>query len=217
MRGRMAKWDRVGQGVAVAALCCVLGMAPGAAGAALRAAPRIGEAGAASDAARAQPAPAPAPALPPAAAPDEERSSLYDRSNPDLDRLQTPREALRGLSRDRDGKVDWMKALRERAITPRPKLDAAGGDHLAIDLDVIMRNTRQMPYVRFPHRAHTEWLACSNCHPAPFEAKAGSTRIKMEDIFRGRFCGTCHDRIAFVTHRNCDRCHSVPQPAAPAY
>lgn len=211
MRWWMGKRGR--RGAAVAALCGLIGLASGAAEAALRPVPDIAETAPASDTARAQPAPAPAPP----AVPDEERHSLYDGSNPDLERLQTPREALREMPRDRDGKVDWMKALRERSITPRPRLDAAGGDHLPIDLDIIMRNTKEMPYVRFPHRAHTEWLACSNCHPAPFEAKAGSTRIKMEDIFRGRFCGTCHDRIAFITHRNCDRCHSVARPAGPAY
>ena len=75
-----------------------------------------------------------------------------------------------------------------------------------------MRNTKGMPYVRFPHKTHIEWLACSNCHPAIFAQKAGTAKIRMEDIFRGRFCGKCHDRVAFITHRACFRCHSVPQP-----
>jgi c(7)-type cytochrome triheme protein len=193
----------------IAALCALLGVASPPAGARLHAAQISPEPAAANDRADAPPAPAPVPA-------EELRSPLYDRSNADLERLQTPREAMQGLPRDADGKVEWMTALRKGAITPRGKLGTADGDHLAIDLDVIMRNTKQMPYVRFPHRAHTEWLACSNCHPALFEARAGSTQIKMEDIFRGRFCGTCHDRVAFITHRNCYRCHSVPQPNAPA-
>ena len=36
------------------------------------------------------------------------------------------------------------------------------------------------------------------------------------DIFRGRYCGVCHDRVAFVTFFSCDRCHAVPRSAAPA-
>jgi hypothetical protein len=36
----------------------------------------------------------------------------------------------------------------------------------------------------------------------------------MADIFRGQYCGMCHDRVAFITFFSCMRCHSVPQPAA---
>jgi len=143
-----------------------------------------------------------------------ERDEFYDRDNPGYLRLQRSNEALDGLATDRDGKVDWMSALRSQSITPRQRLDGSGREP-PLDLDVILRNTKAMPNVRFPHRAHTEWLACSNCHPTPFAEKAGSTAIKMEDIFRGRFCGMCHDRVAFVTHRNCYRCHSVPNESQP--
>lgn len=31
----------------------------------------------------------------------------------------------------------------------------------------------------------------------------------MNDIFRGRYCGMCHDRVAFVTYFSCERCHSA--------
>lgn len=167
------------------------------------------------------PAEAPAqPAASPHPAPRElesveVRDEFYDRDNPAFSRLQRAGEALDGLPVDQDAKPDWMKALRAKSIEPRQRIDGAPRPE-PLDLDVIMRNTKQMPNVRFPHRAHTEWLECSNCHPAPFAEKAGSTAIRMEDIFRGRFCGTCHDRVAFVTHRNCYRCHSVPLEAAPA-
>lgn len=143
------------------------------------------------------------------------RDEFYDPSNPAYDRLQRAGEALGGMPLDRDGKVDWMGALRRQAIVPRQRLD--GKDRPPpLDLDIIMRNTRLMPNVRFPHRAHTEWLDCSNCHPSPFAEKAGSTQIRMEDIFRGQFCGKCHDRVAFITHRNCYRCHSVNPDGTPA-
>ncbi len=153
--------------------------------------------------------PTPEPARTPDSRPDG-FDVFYDRSNPDLVHLQAAGEALQPLPKDRDGRVDWMNALRSGAIAPHGKLDGSTGDP-PLDLDIIMRNTRLMPYVRFSHRAHTEWLACKNCHPAIFPEKAGITPIKMENIFRGQFCGTCHDRVAFVTHRNCFRCHSVPQ------
>ncbi|HJV25516.1 MAG TPA: c(7)-type cytochrome triheme domain-containing protein [Aromatoleum sp.] len=140
---------------------------------------------------------------------------FYDPTSPAFDRLQRAGEALDGLPRDRDGKIDWMTALRQGLIKPRQRLDGKDREP-PLDLDIILRNTKQMPNVRFPHKAHTEWLDCTNCHPDPFEPKAGSTQIKMEDIFRGKFCGKCHDRVAFITHRNCYRCHSVNPDGTPA-
>ena len=161
--------------------------------------------------------PAAAAPVAPARTPGQPRPGheFYDRESPAYERLQNASEALGDLPRDRDGKVDWMPALNRGMIKPRERIDGKGREP-PLDLDVILRNTKQMPHVRFPHRAHTEWLDCSNCHPDPFATKAGSATIKMEDIFRGQFCGKCHDRVAFVTHRNCYRCHSVNPDGSPA-
>jgi c(7)-type cytochrome triheme protein len=79
-----------------------------------------------------------------------------------------------------------------------------------LDLDVVMKNTKEMPYVRFPHQSHTLWLDCSNCHPVPFVPKSGANPVSMNEIFRGQYCGMCHDRVAFITFFSCDRCHSIP-------
>lgn len=135
---------------------------------------------------------------------------LHDPANPDAQRLQNFAEATRNLPHDAAGFPDWMRALREGRITPRSDLSGTGSMEV-LDLDVIMKNTREMPHVRFPHRSHTLWLACSNCHPEPFKPQAGSTTIRMADIFRGQYCGQCHDRVAFITFFSCQRCHSVPQ------
>lgn len=136
---------------------------------------------------------------------------FHDPANPGLRLLQRYDEAIRDLPMDSNGFPDWMKALNERKIQPRSGLKPE--DRMEIlDLDVVMKNTKEMPNVRFPHRSHTLWLACSNCHPQPFQAKAGGNSIAMADIFRGQFCGMCHDRVAFVTFFSCYRCHSVPQP-----
>lgn len=135
---------------------------------------------------------------------------FLDPANPGAHLLQRYDDAVRGLPLDGNGFPDWMKALNERKIEPRSGLKDA--DRMEVlDLDVVMRNTREMPNVRFPHRSHTLWLACSNCHPQPFTAKAGGNAIAMADIFRGRYCGMCHDRVAFVTFFSCYRCHNVPQ------
>lgn len=139
-----------------------------------------------------------------------ERNDFYDPANPDYRILQRHDDATRNLPKDAVGFPDWMRALSEGAIKPRGDLSGKGKMEV-LDLDVIMRNTKEMPHVRFPHRSHTLWLGCGNCHPAPFAAVAGGNQIRMADIFRGQFCGVCHDRVAFVTFYSCNRCHSVPQ------
>lgn len=141
--------------------------------------------------------------------------SFYDPANPDLRHLQQHDQAVAKLPRDANGFPDWMRALRESRIQPRQGLNP-DATMSVLDLDVVMKNTREMPFVRFPHYAHTLWLDCSNCHPAPFEPRAGSSSITMADIFRGKYCGMCHDRVAFITFFSCQRCHSVPQPGGVA-
>ena len=150
--------------------------------------------------------------LPGNAVPAEEgavRDRFYDEANPDLATLQRSRDATASLPKDKRGDVDWMKALRSGTITPRADLHGEKKNEV-LDLDIILKNTREMPYVKFPHNSHTEWLACSNCHDKIFVPKAGANAISMDKIFRGEFCGTCHDRVAFITHYSCERCHSVP-------
>lgn len=138
-------------------------------------------------------------------------SGFYDPKNPDLRHLQRYEEAVANLPMDRNGFPDWMRALRESKIQPWNGM-APNAPMNILDLDVVMKNTKEMPFVRFPHYAHTLWLDCSNCHPTPFEPRAGATPITMGDIFRGKYCGMCHDRVAFITFFACQRCHSVPQP-----
>lgn len=142
-----------------------------------------------------------------------ERNPIHDEANPDFLRLQRIDEATRHMTRDAVGFPDWMAALRSGAISPWAGLSAADKMNV-LDLDIVMKNTKEMPHVRFPHQSHTLWLDCSNCHPVPFIAKTGANSVSMSDIFRGQYCGMCHDRVAFITFFACDRCHSVPQGAS---
>ena len=136
---------------------------------------------------------------------------IHDPHNHDLKHLQNYDAAVAGISKDANGFPDWMRALREGAIKPRSTLSGTDVPSDELNLDIIMKNTKEMPWVRFPHLPHTQWLTCSNCHPHPFEARTNSTKIKMADIFNGQYCGMCHDRVAFISFFSCMRCHSVPQ------
>lgn len=134
---------------------------------------------------------------------------FHDPDNPDYATLQDPAAALAGYPTDPTGLSDWMKMLDQGLIQPRADLKGSGRMEV-LDLDIVMKNTKEMPWVRFPHRSHTLWLACSNCHDGIFVARAGANAIDMNKIFRGQFCGVCHDRVAFQTMFACHRCHSVP-------
>ena len=127
--------------------------------------------------------------------------------------FQSPADALAGFPRDPRGRVDWVAALRQDRIRPRNRKEGPGSPHV-LDLDVLMKQTGAMPHVRFPHRPHTRWLTCSNCHPRPFKPKAGANAISMGKIMEGKACGKCHGKVAFDIYV-CERCHSQPHPGSP--
>jgi c(7)-type cytochrome triheme protein len=163
-------------------------------------------------AALAQPQPDPFGSLP--EPPTEARPSppSVDPASPAAGAPQQRAESLVSLPRNGRGKPDWVRALREGAIQPRGTVADAGASMQALDLDVVMKNTAQMPWVRFPHAAHTQWLACGNCHDALFAPRAGANPTTMTRILQGESCGTCHGTVAFTALYTCERCHSVAQP-----
>ncbi len=138
---------------------------------------------------------------------------VHDPHNPGLKVLQAPQEALSQLPPDSAGnKVDWIAAMNSGYITPR---SALVGDRPVriLDTDIIMDRTGSLPGVRFPHKPHTQWLDCGNCHEKPFASKLGATPISMNAILQGEYCGICHGAVAFPL-TECDRCHSVPRGPA---
>ena len=124
--------------------------------------------------------------------------------------LQEPVEAMADFPRDSKGIIDWVQVLEDEMIDPRASVTGEGEMHI-VDFDVIFTNTGSMPNVRFPHKPHTEWLSCSNCHPAIFLPQKGGNPVTMADIIEGRYCGVCHGKVAFPPTMNCGRCHSVPR------
>jgi c(7)-type cytochrome triheme protein len=77
-----------------------------------------------------------------------------------------------------------------------------------LDLDILYPDTANMPMVLFPHRRHTEWLDCVNCHEGVFKLEAGTTPVNMFTVLMGEHCGRCHGAVAFPL-TECGRCHSV--------
>ena len=133
---------------------------------------------------------------------------VHDPANPGLTLLQQPGDALSRLPPDSAGnRVRWVQALEEGAIQPRSQL-LPDTTVRVLDQDLIIARNGSMGAVRFPHRAHTLWLDCSNCHDQLFKAKAGANRFSMVAILNGEQCGLCHGAVAFPL-TECNRCHSV--------
>ena len=143
-----------------------------------------------------------------------EADGVHDPRNPGLALLQQPAEALAPLPRDSAGnQVDWVRAIESGAIQPRSQLRPETEVRVRDDALIIARYG-SMPAVRFPHRAHTLWLDCSNCHDRLFKAQAGANRFSMTAILNGEQCGVCHGAVAFPL-TECNRCHSVPNASLP--
>lgn len=157
------------------------------------------------------------------------QDNLHDPLNPGINLLQEPGTALvtlpankirmnvgsygtPGLRVNVDGnKVDWVQALEDQIISPRRSKSPGTGverEELVMDMDIYLDMNGSMPMVRFPHLAHTIWLACSNCHPAIFIPQAGANSLSMEAILSGEQCGICHRAVSFPP-TDCARCHSV--------
>jgi len=139
---------------------------------------------------------------------------IHDPSDDAMFSLQEPKDAMAAFPIDRRGGIDWVKALDLGIINPRASIK--GDKPIAtLDMDIIFKDTGNMPWVRFPHIAHTKWLACENCHPDIFIPKKGANNPSMDGILAGEFCGRCHDKVAFALWI-CERCHSVPHDDSPA-
>ena len=133
---------------------------------------------------------------------------LHDPGNEMLRFLQQPAEALSVLPMGgpSGNQVDWAAALREGVISPRTNVRPETKIQV-LDLDIVFTETAGQPNVVFPHRQHTEWLDCANCHPKIFIAKRGANDFGMLQVLEGEYCGRCHGAVSFPL-TECKRCHS---------
>ena len=142
------------------------------------------------------------------------RDGVHDPRSPGVKQLQEPREALAVLPPDGAGnQVRWVEALEKGSINPRTSIKPETNVRV-LDGDIIMSRHGSIKAVRFPHRAHTLWLDCSNCHEKIFVSRIGANQISMMRILNGELCGQCHGAVAFPLSE-CSRCHSVPKDSLP--
>ena len=151
---------------------------------------------------------------------------IHDPTNDGTLALQAPLAAFNDLPRSNAGnRVDWVKSLSQGKIAPRADRLDAKAVPAVMDLNIVREVKGSMPDVVYPHKQHTEWLDCSNCHPAIFKPQKGANQISMAAILLGESCGVCHGKVAFPVSE-CRLCHSrskttgtaatVPEPNQPA-
>jgi c(7)-type cytochrome triheme protein len=143
--------------------------------------------------------------------PPPTKDGIHDPDGTGAQSLQTPKESFAKLPKSKSGNyVDWVKALDDGNIQPRYDRVDTDAQPVVMDLNIVREVKGSMPNVVYPHKQHTEWLDCSNCHPAIFLPEKGANNISMASILLGEQCGVCHGKVAFPVSE-CRRCHSQPK------
>jgi len=174
--------------------------------------------------------PKPKPALP-TFGPNDPRSGIYLSITGKMagmgDPSQTASDAYKygqgehpkalagvGLPKDKFGLIDWMAIVNEGIIKPIGALKKGAVEMPPFDMNVLITSKGDFVNdVLFPHKAHTYWLKCENCHTGIFIMAKGKNNMTMQGIVEGKWCGRCHGKVAFPL-TDCNRCHQTPkQPA----
>ncbi len=118
------------------------------------------------------------------------------------------------LPKERFGNgINWEKAEETGLLKPIDFIEGVSikRSPLAAQKDFyIGSKTEGMPDIIFSHKKHTVWNGCELCHPDIFVGvKKGATKYSMIELFQGKYCGVCHDTVAFP-QTDCQRCHSKP-------
>ena len=116
------------------------------------------------------------------------------------------------LPKSRQGnRIDWEKAIDNGQISPVDYIEGIsleGLDLAKVDDLTIGAKIEGMPDIIFSHEKHTVWNGCEVCHPDIFMGvRQGTTTYSMIDLFQGKYCGVCHDTVAFP-QTDCKRCHT---------
>lgn len=136
------------------------------------------------------------------------KDGIHDPNNDGTHILQAPKDSFGHLPKANTGnRVDWVAALEKGEINPRYDRIDIEKVPIVLDLNIVREVKGSMPDVVYPHKQHTEWLDCSNCHPAIFIPMKGANNISMASILLGEKCGVCHGKVAFPVSE-CRKCHS---------
>jgi c(7)-type cytochrome triheme protein len=150
--------------------------------------------------------PTPTPTAVAQASPDMKESPVFN----------TWDDVVRLLPKNQVGNPDWVAALDEKLIAPRPGIapEAVEPEGSAADVELTPKSDPAFKVI-FSHQKHGGWLTCSNCHPGRFAMKAGATPMAAGDGHQDRYCAACHGKVAFDIVTGCPLCHLQTLPKDP--
>ena len=109
--------------------------------------------------------------------------------------------------------VDWEEAEARGLIKPVDVLDGIAMQRPSLKAQKdfsIQARASWVGDVIFSHKKHAVWNGCEVCHPDIFPSvQKGATPYSMFQIIEGKYCGACHDKVAFPI-QDCQRCHVKP-------
>lgn len=59
----------------------------------------------------------------------------------------------------------------------------------------------------FNHEFHTQMFKCDDCHNKHFEMKVGGSKMNMQKMYEGKYCGVCHNGRIATDVMECAKCH----------
>jgi c(7)-type cytochrome triheme protein len=144
-------------------------------------------------------------------------------ATPPLEEARTWEDARRLLPTHPGGGADWEAAVSQGLLRPQAGLAPDSPARAVYELDVRLVSDRasRLFEVHAPHAVHTQWLACTSCHPSTFPVewlsagsghpRGGSQKMRTTAITGSAIpeppaCGVCHGRVAF-SFEACARCH----------
>jgi c(7)-type cytochrome triheme protein len=78
------------------------------------------------------------------------------------------------------------------------------------DITFSLKNVQS---ATFSHSFHLQAYKCADCHTKTFPYRAITGKATMEDMFKGKSCGLCHNgKDAFTANGDCGKCHKGLKP-----
>ncbi len=59
----------------------------------------------------------------------------------------------------------------------------------------------------FSHDFHGKIFGCNDCHTKIFSMKMGATKMNMQGMYEGKYCGACHNSNLAFPSTDCAKCH----------
>ena len=71
----------------------------------------------------------------------------------------------------------------------------------------IIYKVQGLSPVEFSHNFHAKAFACDSCHLQIWPMQRGIKKMKMEDLYQGKYCGSCHNGNLAFSSMDCAKCH----------